>query len=661
MNNIELVEYQRKVVDKIIEKSNEFLKGNDFKKILLQSPTGSGKTIMMSSIVQKLALECKGGLSFICISKGDLPAQSKDKFEKYIGGGALTFSFLEDIIDNTIKENEVLFINWEEIFSKANKDNPDKDVMKGDWTNIFMRDNEQGRFLKNFCENTRKENRKMVLIIDESHFGITENTVNIIDNMIKPNLQIDISATPKNDRYDYGDRDDEIIKLQTVKDAGIIKKEVIINAEITEEDLKKAKKGGDILVLENAIKKQKELKSILIKLKKDINPLVLIQLPNDEENMTLTDTKIKDTVEEFLDDNEINYENKKLALWLSGKEKENLEDIENIDNEVEYLIFKQAIALGWDCPRAYILVKFRDTKSATFEIQTVGRIMRMPEFKHYEEAEELNKAYVYYNSGEIDIDKEALEYILTKKSVRNHDLYKELNLKSVYLKRGEYNDVKLEYRKYFFRDFLKSIGGVDDILKAKDNFKRLQNYKKEDGGKFNLDILKFETEFILDRQVKDIDKKQEIKSENKIELINVEIKNLTETFLGDYTSRFQRARSVSPILTAIYQMFNKYLGFEESDKDKLDIQKIILLNKSFFANILQSSIKEYSIHRLKTEKAYEENDAWNIVKEDYYPKNAVEKKRYKKCIMAPAYVVDKWATEMGFIENYLEENKNNVE
>ncbi|GAH95392.1 unnamed protein product, partial [marine sediment metagenome] len=37
------------------------------------------------------------------------------------------------------------------------------------------------------------------------------------------------------------------------------------------------------------------------------------------------------------------------------------------------------IALGWDCPRAQILVLFRDWKSLTFSVQTIGRIMRMPE------------------------------------------------------------------------------------------------------------------------------------------------------------------------------------------------------------------------------------------------------------------------------------------
>jgi type III restriction enzyme len=52
-----------------------------------------------------------------------------------------------------------------------------------------------------------------------------------------------------------------------------------------------------------------------------------------------------------------------------NKTNKDLIDIQN--SPVEALIFKQAIATGWDCPRAQILVMFREIKTVTFEIQTV--------------------------------------------------------------------------------------------------------------------------------------------------------------------------------------------------------------------------------------------------------------------------------------------------
>ena len=40
--------------------------------------------------------------------------------------------------------------------------------------------------------------------------------------------------------------------------------------------------------------------------------------------------------------------------------------------EPVFLLFKQALATGWDCPRAKVLVKLRENMSETFEIQLLG-------------------------------------------------------------------------------------------------------------------------------------------------------------------------------------------------------------------------------------------------------------------------------------------------
>ena len=101
--------------------------------------------------------------------------------------------------------------------------------------------------------------------------------------------------------------------------------------------------------------------------------------------------------------------NGKLAIWLSEQKSETLDWIAEPDNEIEFLIFKQAIDTGWDCPRAHILVKFRESHSETFEIQTVGRILRMPEQKHYA-SEDLNRGYIYTNVQSIIVKKNTIEH-----------------------------------------------------------------------------------------------------------------------------------------------------------------------------------------------------------------------------------------------------------
>lgn len=662
MNNVSLREYQQKTVDRIYEQSDKFLgsfDGVNFKKILFRSPTGSGKTVMMSAIIERLAIESEENLSFVWISKGVLAEQSKNSVEEKIGGGGITMSFLEDILDNCIKENEVLFINWEQIFSKAGRDNPDKDIKKGDPINRFMRDNEEERNLRKFCEKAISESRKIILIIDESHLNITENTIKIIEEIIKPALQIDMTATPKiGGGYSYGDREGEYVELQTVKDAEVIKKEVVINPDITKEDLR-SEKSGDQLILNEAIKRREDLEKKYQKEKSNIRPLVLIQLPNEGEKLSDLDKQKRDWVESFLKNKGFTYENKKLAKWLTGDEdKENLEGITKPDNQVDFLIFKQVVAVGWDCPRAHILVKFRQTSSEIFEIQTVGRIMRMPEFKHYKD-ESLNRAYVYANLEEIKIDENALEYLKVKKAVRIKE-YKDLDLKSVYLMRGEYNDLMLDYRKYFFNEFIDRIGGKLDEGKTKTNLNNLKNYKSVDGSSFNFDIKRIEEKIIIDETIKDIDiKAQDIKAkeENKTKIDDEEIGRKFFGFLKKNCGEFQQARSFDKIRVSIYQFFDKYLGLNDKNTDKLYIQKIVLGNIGFFQSVIQDSVNKYAKYRGRTERKYKIIDKWNVSPEDYYQKDSIEKD-CKKCVMTPVYILPKWKTEDGFIDNYLEDNKN---
>ena len=71
---------------------------------------------------------------------------------------------------------------------------------------------------------------------------------------------------------------------------------------------------------------------------------------------------------------------------------------------------KQAVSTGWDCPRAKILVKLREGMNENFEVQTIGRIRRMPEARHYED-DLLDFCFVYtfdekYKEGLLsDIDR----------------------------------------------------------------------------------------------------------------------------------------------------------------------------------------------------------------------------------------------------------------
>lgn len=66
-----------------------------------------------------------------------------------------------------------------------------------------MKDNETGENLPNYLENTHNAGTKIILIVDESHRSLnTPKAQDLIQNFIKPVLQIEVSATPDSVDYD---------------------------------------------------------------------------------------------------------------------------------------------------------------------------------------------------------------------------------------------------------------------------------------------------------------------------------------------------------------------------------------------------------------------------------------------------------------------------
>lgn len=160
------------------------------------------------------------------------------------------------------------------------------------------------------------------------------------------------------------------------------------------------------MIFDKALTKQRELHSLFLNKNADINPLIVVQLPNNSDLLL-------DTVEKFFEQNGITYETGTLAVWLSNRH-ENLENISDNNSPQVAVIIKQAVATGWDCPRAHILVKLRENMDETFEVQTIGRIRRMPEAKHYGN-DILDSCYLYTFDGKftqgvkMSLGKSALE------------------------------------------------------------------------------------------------------------------------------------------------------------------------------------------------------------------------------------------------------------
>ena len=624
------LKYKETAVKQLLEKANELLEDSNSDNIIFKAPTGAGKTIIMAAFLMQFISERKDHrtFSFIWAAPRKLHLQSEEKLESfYKDNRILECSNIEELTDKKINENEILFVNWESINKKDN---------------VFIRENENDFNLTSIINNTIEEGREIILVIDESHHTASaENTKGLIEIM-KPKITIEVSATPHM-------TSDNIVKVkfEHVVKEGMIKEKVSLNPELKEDKLEG--EGSDEFILKEALKKREELQKQFEKIgKKNINPLLLIQLP---DNKSLDFTDKKEEIENLLAKKfDITTANGRMAVYLS-EDKRNLENISKNDNEVEVLLFKQAIALGWDCPRAYILVLFREWHSERFSIQTVGRIMRMPEIMRYD-IEELDKGYVYTNiaNNNIKIEEELARDYFTIYTSKRTETYKPIDIVSYHIMRQR-ETTRLDPS--FITIFLKH--AKKNSLKNKINTKvsKITDHIPIDG------IIHLEN-------IGTVSEPFEVYNDISLAKTTTELELAFKYFIQEALhagEMFPEQRSVGRVCTTIYHFFSEELkmNYEEVQRE---IMTIVMStdNIQHFKDMINESLEEYKLkHPKEKNKAVQNDELWNVPEKIEFNANHRERKpKSKRTIMYPFYESTSpsktWETEKNFIE-YLDNHK----
>ena len=367
-------------------------------------------------------------------------------------------------------------------------------------------------------------------------------------------------------------------------------------------------------LIDKALDKQLEIYDEFKKINIDIMPLVLIQIPNKQEELYKEILKYLNT----------KLKKEEIAIWLD-KVNENTENIEDDDNKVRVLIMKQAVATGWDCPRAKILVKLRENMSEIFTIQTIGRIRRSIKATHYTN-DLLNTSFLYtYDSDFVnnvtDIFADSTNgkvLLYLKNQYESFSLAKE-SKKELYFTRMNKDDLKVFYT-YFTEKYSLSSDAEKNKIKFSAN-----------GYDFSKDVL-FKTKKGIavssedvGSQLSDVSVKIDVKEkslERELNLIVFEI--------GAKAGILDRNR-LKIVLKSIFskKLFNKYsilklnrmefIAFIINNKQKLkeDVYEAIksksrqieindkYINKEIFRLPLQKVIKV--IPEREYEKKYKKN------------------------------------------------------
>lgn len=440
-----LKDFQENAVDFLFNKTTSI---NSKNKIVMQSPTGSGKTIILISYIEKYLMYNENtAFCWFCPGKGELEEQSKEKMEKL--SPTLKTGNVFDILNNGFKEGTTYFINWEAITKKGNR---------------AISDSERGNLFDKI-KKAHNKNMNFIIIIDEEHQNNTSKADDII-SAICAEYEIRVSATPvKRTEGEFY----EINEVDVINE-GLITRAMLVNDGLGEVSLDNINHETDIL-LEKADEVRKQIAKAYIDHNEDVRPLVLVQFPNLNDKMI-------EYVEEKLRTMGYTYDNKFLAKWFSAESKEDKDkkskkigkinigsvgeedSITNINAEPVFLLFKQALATGWDCPRAKILVKLRENMSETFEIQTLGRLRRMPKAKHYG-TDILDCSYLYtfdekYKLAAQNIGAYETKRVFLKDEPKHITLVKELrNLDGDYI---DEKQIRNKVYDYFMEKY--SLSGV---------------------------------------------------------------------------------------------------------------------------------------------------------------------------------------------------------
>ena len=407
------------------EKENGLSK--DVPNFVLKIPTGGGKTFLAVKtidIINEVFRKKRTGLALWVVPTTSIFRQTikalKDRNHPYrqhldmaSGGRTLVLEKYQGKIDRftplDIEENLVVYVLMLQSATKSKIAQRDLRIFadSGGFADFFPPDDrldqhekllEQYRNLETFNEAGGVWKRQIktslgnalrllnpIVILDESQKAYSETAQRTILGF-NPSIVVELSATPlqgSNVLVDIRGRelnDEEMIKL----DLHITNKGSLDWKDTLWASVKKREE------LEQAAQKYEQNSGVYIR------PICLIRTERVGSDQRGRGFIHADDARDELIRKGISPEH----IAIKTSEKDELKDVDDIgglmsrDCPVRYIITKQALQEGWDCPFAYVLTVLDKTRSQMALTQLVGRILRQP-FAKKTGAQLLDESYVY--------------------------------------------------------------------------------------------------------------------------------------------------------------------------------------------------------------------------------------------------------------------------
>jgi len=383
--------------------------------VSLQAPTGSGKTIIMSALIEDILFGSEQFTEqqdaiFVWLSDSpQLNEQSKQKIELKADRIRLDQcvvitdeSFDQEVLD----DGHIYFLNTQKLGKAGNLSRHSDTRQYTIWETI---------------ENTAKTKAdRLYFIIDEAHRGMqgrqAGTATTIMQRFIKGSPENNLSPVPvvigmsaTSERFDAligkgttSTLHKVVVSPAQVRQSGLLKDRIVITYP---ED---PTKHSDMAVLQAATDEWQDKCKHWYQYTYEqhyasVNPVFVIQVcAGSGKKISDTDlddviAKIEERIGETFKEHEVVHTfGSTGALTIHGLNVPHVEPSEIADDRrIRVVLFKENLSTGWDCPRAETMMSFRRAEDATYIAQLLGRMVRTPLQCHVVVDDSLNDVRLY--------------------------------------------------------------------------------------------------------------------------------------------------------------------------------------------------------------------------------------------------------------------------
>lgn len=362
---------------------------------LLQSPTGSGKTLVLGRVLEGL----RGALSRPTVWLWFAPytglvTQTRDALTEQAGSLRLR-DVGNDREASGTHDGDVFIQTWATV--AANNANARK----------VRRTSESKLSLDDLIAEWRSKGFFVGVVIDEAHLNFGANATaaaRFYLETLRPDFTILATATPSDTRLDA---------FRTQAGVEVASRVVIPRSEVVDAGLNKVglKLGviqfrpGDEALIDHELATLTAAWSQHLRIKEQLDargitltPLLLVQVEDQARGEDDPVERVKAKL------HDVGVPSSAIATHTSGEPDPNFHTLA-YDPDIEVLVFKVAVATGFDAPRAWSLVSVRPNRGTDFGLQIVGRIMRVhPLVRPFHKQDELlDSGYVFLTDPNMQV------------------------------------------------------------------------------------------------------------------------------------------------------------------------------------------------------------------------------------------------------------------